>query len=228
MNPEPSVTLDPVDSVWIVVPARNEAGIIGEVLAGLLRSYTNVVVVDDGSTDATGALANAAGAHLVRHPVNLGQGAALRTGITFALHKGAGYVVTFDADGQHRPADIAALLAALNASGADFALGNRFLGSATGLDSTRRRLLKLAVLFSRITTGLDVTDAHNGLRAFTRRGASVLRICQNRMAHASEILHEIAKSGLNFVEVPVNIDYTPYSKAKGQKLVARSSSFGNS
>jgi hypothetical protein len=109
-------------------------------------------------------------------------------------------------------------LAALNGSGADFALGSRFLGTTTGLDPTRRLLLKMAVLFSRVTTGLDITDAHNGLRAFTRRGASVLRICQNRMAHASEILNQIAKSGLKLVEVPVNIDYTQYSKAKGQKL----------
>lgn len=218
MNTEPSLTLDPMDSVWIVVPAYNEEGTIREVLVSLLRSYRNVIVVDDCSIDATGALATDAGAHLVRHPVNLGQGAALQTGITFALQKGAGYIVTFDADGQHRSADIAALLAALAESDADFALGSRFLGTTTGLDLPRRLLLKVAVLFSRMTTGLEITDAHNGLRAFTRRGASVLQICQNRMAHASEILHQIAKSRLKFVEVPVTIDYTQYSKAKGQRL----------
>jgi polyprenyl-phospho-N-acetylgalactosaminyl synthase len=218
MSIEPSLTPDQMDSVWIVVPAYNEEGTIREVLLSLLGSYRNVIVVDDCSIDSTGALARAAGARLVRHPVNLGQGAALQTGITLALQIGAGYVVTFDADGQHHPEDIAGLLAALARSGADFALGSRFLGTTTRLDLARRLLLKAAALFSRITTGLNITDAHNGLRAFTRRGASELHIRQNRMAHASEILHQIAKSRLNWVEVPVTIDYTLYSKAKGQRL----------
>lgn len=206
------------DSVWIIVPAYNEERTIQDVVLALLDSYTNVVVVDDCSADATGALARAAGARVVRHPVNLGQGAALQTGFTLALQNEATHVVTFDADGQHHPEEIACLLAALAESGADFALGSRFRGRATNLDLWRRLLLKAAVLFSRMTTGLNITDAHNGLRAFTRRGASKLNIRQNRMAHASEILHQIAKSGLSYVEVPVTIEYTAYSKAKGQRI----------
>jgi glycosyltransferase involved in cell wall biosynthesis len=123
----------------------------------------------------------------------------LQTGITFALQRGASHLVTFDADLQHRPDDIPTLLDAFANSRADFALGSRFLGSATDIDGSRRLLLKAAILFARFTTGLKITDTHNGLRAMTRRGASTLQIRQNRMAHASEILQQIAKSELPYV-----------------------------
>ena len=103
-------------------------------------------------------------------------------------------------------------------TGADFALGSRFLGKAKNIEFSRKLLLKAAVLLTRFTTGLKITDVHNGLRAMTRRGANALRIRQNRMAHASEILEQIAKSGLAYVEVPVTVEYTSYSKAKGQRL----------
>jgi glycosyltransferase involved in cell wall biosynthesis len=176
-----------------------------------------VVVVDDGSADATAELAARAGAEVLRHPINLGQGAALQTGIDYALLGGASHVVTFDADGQHRAEDIAALIAALSAHDADFALGSRFRGAAVDLPPLRRLMLRAATAFTRATTGLDVTDAHNGLRAMTRRGAARIRLRQNRMAHASEILHQIAASGLRYVEVPVMIQYSRYSLAKGQR-----------
>lgn len=206
------------NSIWVVVAAYNEARTIQQVVLGLRRICPNVVVVNDCSTDATPILAGAAGAQVVTHPVNLGQGAALQTGITFALQEGAAHIVTFDADLQHRSEEIPVLLNALTQSGADFALGSRFLGNATNLDLSRKLLLKVAILFTRFTTGLKITDTHNGLRAMTRRGASRLNIHQNRMAHASEILQQIAKSRLPYVEVPVTVDYTSYSKAKGQRL----------
>jgi polyprenyl-phospho-N-acetylgalactosaminyl synthase len=203
--------------VWVVIAAYNEARAIGRVLAGLAAWPYRVVVVDDGSTDATGHAAARAGAEVLTHPINLGQGAALQTGIDYALRRGASHVVTFDADGQHRPEDIAVLLAALAAQNADFALGSRFRGAAVNLPPLRRLMLRAATWFTRLTTGLDVTDAHNGLRAMTRRGAAEIRLRQNRMAHASEILHQIAASGLPYVEAPVTIQYSRYSLAKGQR-----------
>jgi glycosyltransferase involved in cell wall biosynthesis len=206
-----------VTDVWVVIAAYNEARAIGRVLAGLAAWPYRVVVVDDGSTDATGHVAARGGAELLTHPVNLGQGAALQTGIHYALLRGATHVVTFDADGQHRPEDIAGLLAALAARNADFALGSRFRGAAVDLPPLRRLMLRAATWFTRLTTGLDVTDAHNGLRAMTRRGAAHVRLRQNRMAHASEILHQIAASGLAYVEAPVTIQYSRYSLAKGQR-----------
>jgi glycosyltransferase involved in cell wall biosynthesis len=202
---------------WVVIAAYNEARAIGRVLSGLSALPHRILVVDDGSTDATGEVAARAGAEVLRHPINLGQGAALQTGIDYALLRGASHVVTFDADGQHRPEDVAGLLAALAAHDADFALGSRFRGATVALPPLRRLLLRAATWFTRLTTGLDVTDAHNGLRAMTRRGAARIRLRQNRMAHASEILHQIAASGLRFVEVPVTIHYSRYSLAKGQR-----------
>ena len=142
----------------------------------------------------------------------------MQTGLDFALAQGADAIVTFDGDGQHRAADIAGLLDALARQNADFALGSRFLGSAVNLPAKRRALLKAAVWFTRATTGLSITDSHNGLRAMTRHGASRIHLRQNRMAHASEILHQIAASGLKYVETPVTIHYSAYSMAKGQTL----------
>jgi glycosyltransferase involved in cell wall biosynthesis len=206
------------DRVVVVIAAYNEAPVIASVVADVRRASYPAVVVDDGSTDATGEIAARAGAFVVTHPVNLGQGAALQTGLDFALAQGADVIVTFDADGQHRPADIAPLIAALAANKADYALGSRFLGGAVNLPRKRRVMLAAATWFTRLTTGLDLTDTHNGLRAMTRRGASRIRLKQNRMAHASEILHQIAQSGLACVEVPVTIEYSAYSLGKGQTL----------
>jgi glycosyltransferase involved in cell wall biosynthesis len=207
-----------VPRISLVIAAYNEARVIAGVVAGVIHAGYDVVVVDDGSSDRTRDLAAAAGAVVIRHPINLGQGAALQTGIEFALRQGADIVVTFDADGQHRIADAARLVAALHTHGADFALGSRFLGGAVNQPLSRRILLRLATLFTRLTTGLSVTDTHNGLRAMTRRGAGAIGLKQNRMAHASEILHQIADSGLKFVEVPVTIEYSAYSLAKGQSM----------
>ncbi len=205
-------------SIWVVVTAYNESSVISEVVKGIRQGGYSVVVVDDASSDDTGDRALSAGARVLRHPINLGQGAALQTGIAFALRNEAQYIVTFDGDGQHRPEDIASLTDALMRHQADFALGSRFLGNALDLPRLRRAILRLAVLFTRLTTGLKVTDAHNGMRAMTRRGASYIRLRQNRMAHASEILDQIARSKLAYVEVPVTIVYTAYSLQKGQRI----------
>ena len=202
----------------VVVAAYNEAPVVGSVVSGIRRAGYAVVVVDDGSGDRTGDIALLAGAVVVRHPI-LGQGAALQTGIDYALEQRADALVTFDADGQHSPAAIAALLAAIEQPGIDFALGSRFLTGATAnLPMSRRILLSAALWFTRASTGLSVTDTHNGLRAMTARGARAISLRQNRMAHASEILHQIAQSRLRFVEVPVNIEYSAYSLGKGQRI----------
>lgn len=201
---------------WIVVPGYNEGGVIASTIRGILMIHPNVVMVDDGSSDETVEQALAAGAAVVRHPVNLGQGAALMTGIRYALDRGAEYIITFDADGQHRPGDIPRLLATAERSGADVVLGSRFLESNPTIPATRILLLKLATLYTRWTTGLALTDAHNGLRLLTRRAAQQLRIRQNRMAHASEILDWLARSQLKVTETPVQVVYTDYSMAKGQ------------
>lgn len=203
---------------WIVIAAYNEGSVIGNVVAGVLKEWDNVVVVDDGSKDNTGAEALKAGATVATHPINLGQGAALATGILYSLENGADYIVTFDADGQHHVEDIHNLVKSIEESNVDLVIGSRFLGTTQDMPARRRLVLKAAVLFTRLTTGLKVTDAHNGLRCFSKNAAKKIKINQNRMAHASEILEEAAKHKLKIKEEPVKITYTEYSLNKGQKL----------
>jgi glycosyltransferase involved in cell wall biosynthesis len=206
------------DLLWIVIPAFNEGPAIGDVVAAVRASYPHVVVVDDGSTDQTGVAAHRSCATVLRHPINLGQGAALETGIRYALSQGAERIVTFDADGQHRVDDIAVLLNRQRQAGTDVVLGSRFLGAAPGIPHLRRLLLKVAVCLLRLTSGIQVSDVHNGLRLLTKRAAEQIRIRQNRMAHASEIIEQIHALGLSMCEAPVTIVYTDYSLAKGQRL----------
>ena len=213
--------------IIVVIAAFNEADVIGPVVRDIRQSYPNVVVVDDGSSDGTAACALASGAVILRHPVNLGQGAALQTGITYALARGGEFVVTFDADGQHACADIARMVRALIEHDAEVALGSRFLGKAVGISTARRILLRLAVLFTRLTTGLKVTDAHNGLRVFTRAAARKVKITQNRMAHASELLDQVARHKMSYVEVAVTISYTNHSRGKGQTILGAADIFGD-
>jgi glycosyltransferase involved in cell wall biosynthesis len=218
-SPGPAGAID-LRSVWIVVAAYNECAQVGDVVRDLRRRYPNVVVVDDGSSDATGERARDAGAVVVRHMVNLGQGAAAQTGIRFALRRGARFIVTFDADGQHASEDVARLLDPLLGGQADIVCGSRFLGATIDAPPLRRPALRLATLLTRLTTGLRVTDAHNGLRAMTRHCAQQIRIRQDRMAHASEIMREVARLRLRLSEVPVTIRYTEYSLRKGQGLLS--------
>ncbi len=204
--------------IYVVIAAYNEGAVISRVVADVKRAGYPVVVVDDGSRDATADHARSAGATVIEHPFNLGQGAALQTGIDYAVAQAAEFIVTFDADGQHRVSDISRLTDALVQEQADFALGSRFLGQAPNLPPLRRLMLRAATLFTRLTSGLQVTDTHNGLRAMTRNGAAAIRLQQNRMAHASECLSQIGASGLRYVERPVTIEYTAYSLAKGQNM----------
>ena len=204
-------------SVWVVVAAYNEASVIGRVVTDLLRHRYAVVVVDDGSKDDTGRVARAAGAKVVTHPVNLGQGAALQTGIQFAIGNGAEYIVTFDADGQHRVSDAAAMVDRIRDGDLDVVLGSRFLGSATNMPASKRVLLKVARYFEWMSTGVRLTDAHNGLRVFNRPFAEGLRLRMTDMAWASEFLTRVASSHARWAEYPVTIDYTDYSRGKGQR-----------
>ncbi len=202
--------------VFVVIPAYNESASLGRVLGDVRSAYPNVVVVDDGSADGTFQIARDGGAIALRHLLNRGQGAAIQTGIEFALRRGAEYIVTFDADGQHRALDIAVLVGPIHQGGCDITLGSRFLGEAENLPPSRRLTLRLAVWFTRWISRVRVTDAHNGLRAFSRRAAERIDLTLDRMAHASELVDQIRRSGLAFREVPVRIRYTEYSLAKGQ------------
>lgn len=204
-------------SLWVVIPAYNEGPVIQGVIADVRMLFEHVVLVDDGSSDETANCARAAGAIVVRHPINLGQGAALQTGIEFALRRGAKFIATFDADGQHDIDDVPPMANLLQKEQLDVVLGSRFIGKVSGMKLSRRLLLSAAILFTRLTTGLKLTDAHNGLRVFTAAGARRIHLFHNRMAHASEILEQIAQRKLAYREFGNSVRYTEYSMAKGQK-----------
>ena len=207
---------------WVVIPAFEEAQVLGPVVSRLRSLGWRVVVVDDGSSDATASAAEAAGAAVVRHAINAGQGAALRTGFAYALRDPAArFIVTFDADGQHDPDDVHRLVEPLAANVTSVTLGSRFLDAAGHRDmpASRKVLLRLATRLSRWSTGLELTDTHNGLRGFRRDALEQLLLVQDRMAHASEIQTEVARLHLPYQEVPVRVVYTAYSLSKGQRLV---------
>jgi glycosyltransferase involved in cell wall biosynthesis len=203
-------------SVLIIVPAFNEAASVRLVVRELVARGYETIVVDDGSTDATAEAAEAGGAIVLRHRLNRGQGAALQTGIEFARMRGAAAVVTFDADGQHDVADVEALVAPILAGECDVVLGSRFLGSTEGMPWSRRLVLRLGVLFTRLTSGLAITDTHNGLRALSACATREIELTLDRMAHASEILDQIRLRRLRWRELPVHVRYTAESLRKGQ------------
>jgi glycosyltransferase involved in cell wall biosynthesis len=207
-----------LERVRVVVPVFNEAPVIAGVVRDLLAVFPQVICVDDGSIDGSGTAARTAGARVVTHPINLGQGAALETGIRLALSDPeTDCVVTFDADDQHDVDDALAMVERMRSESLDVVLGSRFLGQAVHMPWRRRLLLIAAVRLTRRTSGLTVTDTHNGLRALSRRAASVVQLRLHGMSHASEILTVLARGGFDVVEHPVTIRYTEYSRAKGQR-----------
>ncbi len=212
----PSETRD----VWIVVPAFNEAGVIGDVITELRSVFPNVVCVDDGSADDTGDIALRAGAHLVRHPVNIGQGAAIQTGVEYARGRpGAQLFATFDADGQHRVTDVLAMIARLTSDGADIVIGTRFGPGVSRPPLLKRVVLQTAAWLSPRGRRLGLTDSNNGLRVFNKTVADRLDITMNGMSHATEFIMLIDENRWRVAEQPVEVLYTEYSSAKGQPLV---------
>ena len=207
------------DDVWVVVPLYNEGPVIGGVVQEVRATFAHVVCIDDGSSDDSAAAAEAAGAVVVRHPVNLGQGAALQTGFEYALSvPSMRWVVTFDADGQHQVSDVLAMLELAGSDDLDVVFGSRFLDDRTEAGFLKGLVLKAAVGYTNLTTGTRLTDAHNGLRVMSRDVVSRIDITQNRMAHASELVQQIGHLGIRYGESPVHILYTDYSRSKGQSL----------
>lgn len=207
-------------NTWVVIPLFNEGQVIAEVVSHVRTVFPNVVCVDDGSTDNSASEAKRAGAVVIQHPINLGQGAALQTGFVFALRDSEmTEVVTFDADGQHSLEDAQGMVELMCSQHLDVVIGSRFLDSRTQLGLAKRVVLKMAALFTRVTTGMSLTDAHNGLRVINRETLKRFSLRQNRMAHASEIIDIFSELKLEWAEYPTHIVYSEYSKAKGQSLL---------
>ena len=203
---------------FVVIPSYNEGTALKDVVASVLACGYDVVVVDDGSAVPAARQLDGLKCHCLRHALNLGQGAALQTGMALAKRHGADAVVNFDADGQHDVADIPRFLTELE-KGADVVLGSRFIRAEdeAAVPAGRRMMLRLARVINGLFTGLWLTDAHNGFRALNRKALEVIDLRENRMAHATEILSQIRRHGLAYKEIPVTVRYTDYSRAKGQR-----------
>lgn len=208
------------DDTWVIIPLYNEATVISGVIEELLHSFTHVVCIDDGSTDGSATAARQAGARVLQHPVNLGQGAALQTGFEYVLRQeGARYIVTFDADGQHRVIDALAMVQLARERDLAIVFGSRFLDSRTNPGIVKRVILKTAIWVTNMTTGLKLTDAHNGLRVIRTDAAARISLQQDRMAHATEIVLQLGRTRMPWQEFPVELLYTDYSRAKGQSVL---------
>jgi polyprenyl-phospho-N-acetylgalactosaminyl synthase len=201
--------------IFIVIAAYNESKSISKVVSSLKHAgYDNVVVVDDGSRDGTSKTALDAGAIVLHHIVNRGQGASLKTGMEYALRNGADIIVHFDADGQHRVEDLKAMIAPVKSGQVDITLGSRFLKSVK-MPFFRRLTLKIGVFVMWLFYGVKMTDAHNGFRVMNRKAAESIKITSDRMEHASQIVEEVHRRHLRFKEVPITILYTDYSLQHG-------------
>jgi polyprenyl-phospho-N-acetylgalactosaminyl synthase len=206
--------------VVVIVPLYNEATVIAQVISDLYEHFSQVVCVDDGSSDDSASVAAQAGATVISHPFNLGQGAALQTGIVYARSRpDTEYVITFDGDGQHRVDDVVGMLALAREKNLAIVFGSRFLDKRTKPGFAKKTVLKVAVLITRIVTGLKLTDAHNGLRVIRRDALEDVNLIQDRMSHATEIVQQLAKTKRRWREYPVEVLYTEYSKKKGQSLL---------
>ncbi len=201
--------------IFIVIAAYNEGKSIARVISGLKKAgYKDIVIVDDGSKDDTYSTIKKSGVHALHHVVNRGQGAALKTGIDYALKAGADIIVTFDADGQHRVEDISSMIRPIVKKQCDATIGSRFL-KRTNMPFLRRITLKMGVFIMWLFYGVKMTDAHNGFRALSRDAAKKIEITSDRMEHASQIIEEIHKKKIKYMEMPVTIKYTDYSMNKG-------------
>jgi glycosyltransferase involved in cell wall biosynthesis len=207
-----------IGKIYIVIPAYNEEKTIPSVLKDLKdHGYDDIIVIDDGSNDNTSSIARENGARTASHPINLGQGSALQTGIQYALSLGADAIVTFDADGQHIASDITKLLKPLKDGKAEAVLGSRFLDNKSNTPWTKRIILKGGIILLFLMYGIKLTDTHNGFRAFSRSAAEKLKLESSGMEHASEIIEKIKMEKIPFIEIPVTIRYTEYSMEKGQR-----------
>jgi len=202
----------PVDArpgeILLILPALDEAenleGLLPRLPTTLDGHPVRALVVDDGSGDATAAVAAAAGALVARNPVNMGGGHALKVGFAAARRRGSAVVVTLDADGQHRPEDLPALVAPVLAGSADLAIGSRRLGQSVGHDAFRSLGLDLYNRLVSLLSGRRTTDCSSGLRAIRRAALDGLPLEQDRH-HTAELLIVAARAGLRATEVPVTI-----------------------
>ncbi len=206
------------NKVYLVVPAFNESKVIYDVINEIKDAgYENIIVVDDGSCDDTFKEASRHGDVIVlKHFLNRGKGAAVKTGIEAAKILGADAIVTIDADGQHDPANISKMLDLIK-DGHDVVLGSR-LKDPKGMPKYKIVHNHIGNLCVWALFGLWVTDSQSGFRAYSKKAIDSIETKTDRYEYDSEIIREIYRNNLKFVEVPIEVRYTEYSMGKINKM----------
>lgn len=203
--------------IIVIIPAYNEEKTIRDVLQKAKKYVTKVVVIDDASSDSTHQIAIKEDAIVYRHSINRGLGGALGTGIKVALKENADIAVTLDADGQHDPSEISRLIQPIIDNKADVVIGSRFLRNQK-VPIRRKIYNKIGNIITYLLFSVKTSDSQSGFRALNHKALELLKIKTNKMEVSSEIMKEIGKNNLRFMEVPIKAIYTEYSLSKGQSF----------
>ncbi|RME91862.1 MAG: glycosyltransferase family 2 protein [Bacteroidetes bacterium] len=208
------------EHIHLLIPAYNESEVIAETIAEIRQALPacHIVIIDDGSTDDTAAKAKAAGAEVLRHPINRGAGAAVQTAISLARCKGWRYIAFMDADGQHVPADLTKMWHKMQQSGADLVIGSRFLEPNPAIPRSRRIFNSLANMLTNTFCRNRYSDTQSGFRLLNRRAIEQIDLFQDDFSFCSEMLIQAENANLTIVETPIHVRYTEYSVSKGQDL----------
>ncbi len=207
------------DNIYILVPVFNENKVIRNTLNELLKFFSNIIVVNDGSTDNTIDKLDDLNIALLNHEINLGVGAAVQTGFDYVEKIHDSYaVITFDADGQHSVEDAVSMAKEIQICNEEIIFGSRFIKHQKNVPLVKRNVLKVIAFITKIATGIDLTDAHNGLKAYKVSAIRKLKLQFSGYSYESELITEVAKKNISYKELSTNIKYTEYSIKKGQKL----------
>ncbi len=204
--------------VYLVLPAYNEGAVIQETIKEI-KEKTNlpIIVVDDGSRDNTyKQLKQISGITVVQHIINRGKGAAVKTGIEAAKLLDADYVITMDADGQHDPEDVKKIAMVLK-TGTDVVLGSRLM-NVHGMPITRIILNKVSNILAWLAYGIWVTDSLSGFRGYSRKALDVIDTKRDTYEFDSEVIKEIKRNNLKYIEIPIRVRYTKHSLNKKDRV----------
>jgi len=209
-----------IDKIFIVIPAKDEERFIEHVINNTLKiGFKNIVVVNDNSSDNTKATVHAHDEDIVvlDHLINLGAGAATKTGIDYALSKGAELIATIDADFQHNPNDLIPLIECIEAKGVDLVIGSRFL-KKNSIPFTRVFFNIFGNIINFFVTGLVITDSQSGMKVMSRRFAEDLTITYNGYEFCIEIIKNAKINKNSIYEYPIDVSYSKESMEKGQNI----------
>lgn len=208
------------ENIYILIPVFNEERQIKKVIEELSKTFKNIIVINDGSTDKTEKILKTLNVIHLKHSINLGQGAAISTGFKFIQKlKDAYAVVTFDADGQHSAKDAELFAKEILLCKEEIIFGSRFLDNKSNIPFIKKVVLSIVVMFTNILSKINLTDAHNGLKAFKTSCLNKLDIDIDGFGFESQIIHQASKKKITYKEMPTNTMYTTYSKKKGQRLI---------